>query len=57
MLLNLLIDAGVLVVYSLNMPRVIRIMPPAIMSEEQMAFVLDAMDRAARATEEVASEL
>jgi len=47
MLLGRLIDAGVLVVYSLNRPRVIRVMPPAVASADQIDFVLEAIDRAA----------
>ncbi len=57
MMLNLLMDAGVLVVYSLNMPRVIRVMPPAVMTPDQLAFVLEAINSAARECEPLVSEL
>ncbi len=52
-----LIDAGVLVVHSLNQHRVLRFMPPAVLDATQLDYVLDAAERAAAATAEIAEEL
>ncbi len=57
MMLSHLIDAGVLVVHSLNQHRVLRVMPPAVISEPQLALVLEALDQAAGATAAMADEL
>ena len=57
MMLANLLEAGVLVVHSLNQPRVIRVMPPAVITADQLAFVLEAVDRAAEAAAAVAADL
>lgn len=57
MVLAGLLEAGVLVVYSLNRPKVIRVMPPAVATEGQIAFVLEAVERAVRAAAEASAEL
>jgi putrescine aminotransferase len=57
LVLSTLLEAGVLVVHSLNEPRVIRVMPPAVIGEDQLAFALEAIDRAAAAAAVVAEEL
>jgi len=57
MMLSRLIDAGVLVVHSLNQHRVLRVMPPAVITESQLAFVLEAVDCAAASAAAMADEL
>ena len=57
LLLSQLLDAGVLVVYSLNRPKVIRIMPPAVASPAQLDFVLEAVDAAAAVAAAAAADL
>ena len=57
MMLSQLLDMGVLVVYSLNQPKVVRVMPPAVATEAQIDFVLEAIDRAAAEAAAVAGEL
>ncbi len=57
MLSRLLGEGGVLVVYSLNRPNVIRVMPPAVATPEQIEFVLEAIDTAAREAEALGGEL
>lgn len=57
MMLSRLLDMGVLVVYSLNQPKVMRVMPPAVATEAQIDFVLEAVERAAGEAAAVASEL
>jgi putrescine aminotransferase len=57
MLLSRLLEAGVLVVYSLNQPRVVRVMPPAVATPAQIDFVLEAVDAAVREVAAVAAEL
>lgn len=56
-LLSELIDAGVLVVHSLNVHRVLRVMPPAVMTDAQAAFALEAIDRAAATAAACSDEL
>ncbi len=56
-LLSRLLDAGVLVVHSLNQPRVLRVMPPALLTSEQWGFVLQALDGAAAEADALAAEL
>lgn len=56
-LLSRLIDDGVLVVHSLNQPRVVRVMPPAVMTADQLDFVLQAIDTAAAAAAGVAADM
>jgi len=55
--LNELLASGVLVVYSLNRPRVIRVMPPAVATEAQIDFVLEMVDRAAATAAAAAPDL
>ena len=57
MVLNELLASGVLVVYSLNRPRVIRVMPPAVATEAQIDFVLEMVDRAAATAAAAAPDL
>jgi putrescine aminotransferase len=56
-LLSQLLERGVLVVHSLNEPRVVRVMPPAVITDAQLAFALDAIEEAAAAAEAAAAEL
>lgn len=44
-----LMTAGVVANHSLNSDRVLRLTPPAVLDESETRFLLDAMDRAARA--------
>jgi putrescine aminotransferase len=57
MLNHLLNSAGVLVVYSLNQPKVIRVMPPAVISDAQLDFVVEQVDEAARQAEAVSDQV
>lgn len=57
LMLSSLLDAGVLVVHSLNQPNVIRVMPPAVISGDQLAFVLEAIDATAGEAARLAEEL
>ncbi len=57
LLISRLLDAGVLVVYSLNRPKVLRVMPPAVATTDQIDFVLEAIDRAAAEADAVAADL
>lgn len=57
LVLSQLIDAGALVVHSLNRHRVLRVMPAAVITQAQMDFVLQAVDAAASAADEVADEM
>lgn len=57
LVLSQLIDAGVLVVHSLNQHRVLRVMPPAVITEPQLDFVLRALDEAAGTAAAMADEL
>lgn len=45
-LVSRLLEQGVLIVVSLNRPKVIRFMPPAIISDEQLDFALNAVAEA-----------
>ena len=56
-LLSRLLEAGVLVVHSLNQPRVLRLMPPAVLTADQWAFVLRALEDAAADADGLATEL
>jgi putrescine aminotransferase len=57
MLLAELVDARVLVVHSFNNYRVVRFMPPAVIAPAQCDQVLEAVDRAVRATAANVGEL
>lgn len=57
MLNHLLNTAGVLVVYSQNQPKVIRVMPPAVISDAQLDFVVEQVAEAARLAESVADQV
>ncbi len=52
-----LLDRGVIVLHSLNLHKVIRVMPPAVISDEQMDRVLDAIKEAVAALNEVIDEI
>ena len=54
---HLLNTAGVLVVYSQNQPKVIRVMPPAVIRDDQLDFVVEEVDRAAREAEAVSDQV
>ncbi len=56
-MLSRLLEAGVLVVHSLNQPRVLRLMPPAVLTVAQLDFVLEALRGAATEADELAAEL
>ncbi|MCK8823850.1 aspartate aminotransferase family protein [Fuchsiella alkaliacetigena] len=55
MLISELIDRGLLAVYTLNQPQVIRIEPPLIMSEEEMDRVIGILETALEAVLELKS--
>jgi putrescine aminotransferase len=44
-----LIGQGVLVNHSMNSPRTLRLTPPAVLDDDDVEFLLRAVDRAARA--------
>ena len=56
-LMSRLIDAGVLVAYTLNNPRVIRIEPPLIMNREEADIALQALEKALADTAAVFDDL
>ena len=56
-LMSRLIDAGVLVAYTLNNPRVIRIEPPLVMSREEADIALQALEKALADTAAVFDDL
>ncbi len=56
-LMSRLIDAGILVAYTLNNPRVIRIEPPLVMSEAEADFALQALTQAFNETASVFEDL
>lgn len=56
-LMSRLIDAGVLVAYTLNNPRVIRIEPPLVMNREEADFALKALEKALADTAAVFDDL
>lgn len=57
MLISELFEAGVIVVHSLNNHRVLRVMPPAVITAGQCDRVLEAVSRATRAVSAVAEDL
>jgi putrescine aminotransferase len=57
MLISELFSAGVIVIHSLNNHRVIRIMPPAVITPQQCDRVLEAMSDAVRAAADVVEDL
>ena len=52
-----LIDAGILVAYTLNNPRVIRIEPPLVMTQAEADFALQALAQAFADTAAVFEDL
>jgi len=57
MIMSELIDNGILVVYTLNKPKVIRMEPPLVITTEQIDYVLEALDRAAAKCQAVIEDL
>ncbi len=57
MLMSLLIDKNVIVAYTLNNPKVIRLEPPLVMSEDLASVVLEKFREAVAATAQVIEEL
>ena len=57
MLMAELINGGVLVAYTLNNPKVIRIEPPLIITNEQVERVMEVMRQAVAAAQEVIEDL
>lgn len=57
MLMSLMIDQQVIVAYTLNNPKVIRMEPPLIMPKEAADIVLEKFRRAVSATADVIEDL
>ncbi len=57
LLMSELINRGVLVAYTLNNPKVIRIEPPLAISREHVDYVLDAFRQAAAAAQDMIEDL
>ena len=57
MLMSLMIDRSIIVAYTLNNPKVIRMEPPLIMPQEVAAYVLEQLRGAVAATAEVIEDL
>jgi putrescine aminotransferase len=57
MLMNELIAGGVLVAYTLNNPKVIRMEPPLTIDDSQLDTVMEVLRRAVAASQEVIEDL
>lgn len=57
MIMSELIDRGILAVYTLNKPKVIRMEPPLVITTTQIDYVLEALDQAAGKCQAVIEEL
>ncbi|MGI5838252.1 MAG: aspartate aminotransferase family protein [bacterium] len=57
MIMSELIDRGILAVYTLNKPKVIRMEPPLVITTKQIDYVLEALDQAAGKCQAVIEEL
>lgn len=57
MIMSELIDNGILAVYTLNKPKVIRMEPPLVITTDQIDYVLEALDRSAGKCQKVIEDL